>query len=349
MLKNLIGAIAALMIGPVGGALAQPSPDNPLILKFQTGVNENWAFTVGGFAPMVKEVERQTDGALKIQLYHGTTLGNQDKHYDMIQSGIVDMAWVIPTHYPSTFKLTSALYLPFAASSALEASTAANMLYQGGYFGAEFDGFEPIMWTAGAPSVIFLRDKKIEKIEDFRGLKLRTPGGLLSRAVEALGATPVSIPGSEIVTAMDKRIVDGAVYPFTDGAASKLYEVSNYVLDLGMSSVPAAVLMRKDQFEDLPPEYQEVLKEVGRNYSDYVALYLAGADATARKTVAEGGTEIITLPAGELEKATALIDIYSGWVSGYEAEGLPARATYEAYSGLLRTWGEAGLPDLPAK
>lgn len=330
---------------PPSAAGAAPADAAPVVFKLQTGIVESSPFTVGGFKPMAREIERQTAGAVKFELYHGTTLGGVDKHYDMVQSGTVDAAWVIPSYFPSSFKLTSVVYLPFAVRTAVEGSTAISTLYQAGHFGKEFENFEPIMWTSAQPSVIFLRDKKITSLEDFKGLKIRSPGGLINQAIEALGMTPVSIPGQEIVSAMDKRIVDGAVYPFTDGVATKLYEVSKYVVDVGVAAVPAAIMMRKDVFAKLPPRHQQVVKAVGREYSTQLALHLSGADAKARETVRQAGVEILTLPPQELAKAAALKDIYPRWVAGLEKEGLPGRTTYQAYSDMLRSWGQGGLPD----
>src|SRR5690606_20114168 len=59
--------------------------------------------------------------------------------------------------------------------------------------------------------------KPIEKVEDFRGLRIRTPG-LLSMVYEKLGAVPQQIAGSDIYPALEKGSLDAVEFvgPYDD-------------------------------------------------------------------------------------------------------------------------------------
>lgn len=52
----------------------------------------------------------------------------------------------------------------------------------------------------------------INSIEDFKGRKLRAPGGMVAKLFEAAGAKTTLLPGSEIFPALEKGTIDAADY-----------------------------------------------------------------------------------------------------------------------------------------
>lgn len=54
--------------------------------------------------------------------------------------------------------------------------------------------------------------KPVNSLADFKGLKLRVPGGMVSEVFQAFGASTVSLPGSDIFPALEKGTIDAADY-----------------------------------------------------------------------------------------------------------------------------------------
>lgn len=52
--------------------------------------------------------------------------------------------------------------------------------------------------------------KPIQKMEDFRGVKIRSPQGMTAEILTKLGASIVVLPGGEVFSALDKGVVDAA-------------------------------------------------------------------------------------------------------------------------------------------
>src|SRR3546814_4814028 len=52
----------------------------------------------------------------------------------------------------------------------------------------------------------------IRSIEDFRGRKMRVPGGMVAELFQAAGAKTTLLPGGEIFPALDKGTIDVADY-----------------------------------------------------------------------------------------------------------------------------------------
>jgi len=50
----------------------------------------------------------------------------------------------------------------------------------------------------------------IKKLEDFEGLKMRHPGGMMGELfMRGLGASPIVVPGAEVPVALETGVVDG--------------------------------------------------------------------------------------------------------------------------------------------
>lgn len=103
----------------------------------------------------------------------------------------------------------------------------------------------------------------IKTFEDLEGKKIRSPEGLAAAVFEAAGASPVSIPFSEVFGALEKGIVDAAdASAYVNNDATGLHDVAPYPLYPGIHSMPAMQLTVNHQvWEGLAPEDQETLRD----------------------------------------------------------------------------------------
>ena len=80
----------------------------------------------------------------------------------------------------------------------------------------------------------------IRTFEDLQGKKIRSPEGLAAAVFEAAGASPVSIPFSEVFGALEKGIVDAAdASAYVNNDATGLHDVAPYPLYPGIHSMPS--------------------------------------------------------------------------------------------------------------
>lgn len=54
--------------------------------------------------------------------------------------------------------------------------------------------------------------KPVKSLDDFKGMKLRVPGGMVSEVFQSFGASTVSLPGSDIFPALEKGTIDATDY-----------------------------------------------------------------------------------------------------------------------------------------
>ena len=104
--------------------------------------------------------------------------------------------------------------------------------------------------------------KPIEKVEDFKGLRMRIPG-LAGKVYEKLGVSVKLLPGGEIFPALQRGVIDAAEFvgPFQDRKlglmnAAKYYYMTGWHEPSNVSEL----LMNKKTWESLPADLQAVIE-----------------------------------------------------------------------------------------
>ena len=181
-----------------------------------------------------EDVETNTNGKIKIELYSDAVLGDDSSLLDQIRMGTLDAAVVTggPSWFQGSDPRGAIEELPFLFSTAEEARAA-----YGGAFG-EYIAKE-IMEPFDVKVVCFLESgfrhfssnvRPIVKPADMAGQKFRiAPSTLRLKTFEALNASAISMSFSELYTALQQGTVDAQENPLTMIISGKLYEVQKYV------------------------------------------------------------------------------------------------------------------------
>ncbi|MDV6317561.1 TRAP transporter substrate-binding protein [Chromohalobacter sp. HP20-39] len=147
--------------------------------------------------------------------------------------------------------------------------------------------------------------KPIRSVEDMKGLKLRTPEGMVSNVFDKAGATPVNLPGSEVYTSLEKGVIDAADYTvFATNQSQGLHEFANYPLYPGFHSLPmVAVSINNEIWNGLPSDLKAILS----TSVDAMAYKMVGQLKTrdlkaVREARKDPNIHIIDLPAEERAK-----------------------------------------------
>src|SRR5690606_10229022 len=184
------------------------------------------------------------------------------------------------------------------------------------------------IWN-NAPNLLFMAEKPVHSLEDLKGLKLRVPSRNAGLVVEAWGATPVSMPATEIYNAMQTGVIDGAMIDTTALSAFRLAEVTKYITT-GMDTAISEffLVMNRDSFNDLTEEQQKAVRDAGRDAAISAnAAWLGIADKSLKDFAATAGKELIELATEEAEKFNAAsAPVVERVIAEVEAGGVDARA-----------------------
>ena len=198
-----------------------------------------------------KEVEKRTDGRIKITMFHGGTLSNAAQTYEAVESGIADIGMSVFAYTRGRFPLLEALDLPLGYPDGVTATRIANDLVKK-YQPEELAGVHTLYLHAHGPGILASK-VKIEKASDVKGLQIRGTG-LSAKIVEALGATPVSMSQGDTYEALQKGVVDATFCPIETLKGWKQGEVIDYIVDtksIGYTTTMFAV-MNKDKWKSSP-------------------------------------------------------------------------------------------------
>ena len=182
---------------------------------------------------------------------------------------------------------------------------------------------------------------EIKGVEDLKGIKIRSPEGLAADVFRLAGASPVSIPFSEVYTSLDKGIVDAAdASAFVNNEASGMHKGAKFPIYPGIHSMAVLqFIMNKDVWDGLT-EGQRTILEVWYNAA-YVTM-LRQADLQDRDLVAEhkakGDLTIVDWSKEDRQKFREIA--VEAWESAAEKsplarEALDAHLSYMKRIGLL--------------
>ena len=139
--------------------------------------------------------------------------------------------------------------------------------------------------------------KPIEKLSDFKGLKIRTVG-YWGEIVTKIGARVVTLPGGEVYGALEKKILDAAEFanPSAD-LVMGLNQVCKYVHVPGIHqpTTITELIVNKKSWEKLSPDLQTIVKEAAKATTFEAWGHCIMEDYKAIKKFQEHGTQFISL------------------------------------------------------
>lgn len=278
------------------------------------------------------QLKEKTDGRITSEIYSAGALGDPGSQYDMAVTGTADIALSVHGFTPGRFPLVSVVELPFLVETAGESSEMLWTLYKEfPELQKEHEDTTPLWLFTVDPAQLISANKKIEKPEDLKGLRVRTPSPLGNQIIEMLGGIPVSMPMGEVYDSLQKGVVDVAMVPISEAKDFNLHEVIKYITYGNFSVTPFFSVMNNDVFASFSKEDQELIKNLGgENMIDAVAKSTVEASKAGRKMAEENGVEIIELKGDLLaEWEKSLAPISAKWIEDMESKGLPGQAIFD--------------------
>jgi len=162
----------------------------------------------------------------------------------------------------------------------------------------------------------------LSKEGDLRGRKIRgTP--TYHGVIRQLGAEPVVLPGSEIYSALQKGIVDGAGWPAAGMVSMKHYEVANFRLRPTFGAATQPIFVNLETWNGLSEEEQRILLEAGK-ITELEMPWIGNAiQAEEDAELDKRGVAVLQL-SPELAKQVQSAFIESIWALGAECCGAAA-------------------------
>ena len=281
------------------------------------------------------EVEKRTNGAVRINTYPGGTLLGAKDMMDGVIAGQADIGCLCMAYQPGRFTVTNATSLPLGLPNARIASLVLWDIYQK-YQPDAFGKVKVLTMFATAPSNIMSK-VPVRSLDDIQGLDLRASGGA-AQLLKAWGANQVGMPMSATPEALQKGVVQGLFSSLEVMKDLKFAEICKYATLTETAIYPFAVVMNLERWNALPQEVQQVMDDLRLEQAEWTGSYMDNhvqeALTWSRDT---HQVEVITL--SEAEKADwnrPLQPITDAWVQTNGAEDFPAAAIVGDIQALIR-------------
>jgi len=292
---NRILSAAALSLAAIIASPAVFAAD-PILIKFSHVVAENTP--KGQMANKFKAlVEEKTDGKVVVEVYPNSQLFGDDKVLEAMLLGDVQLAAPALSKF-SRYTDVLALYdLPFLFKDL----DAVDRFQQSEKGQAMLDSIS----RRGLIGLGYLHngmkqlsaDEPVRVPEDAAGLKFRIMSSeVLEAQFEALDATPLKKPFSEVFTLLQTRAIDGQENTWSNIYSKKFFEVQPYITETNHGLLDYMIVTSKQFWSGLPDEQRRQVKEAldeALAYGNAVAREKAIEDKI--KIAESGRTEIIEL------------------------------------------------------
>lgn len=298
-------------------------------------------FKVSVFTPPVNpfsvEMERigkaiydRTKGEVKLNIFHASQMGPPPRQFDLVRTGVADIAVVFHGLTPGRFPMTELAELPALLGGVGYPAAMAMQDLLPEYLAAEHPGVKVLDFAITPNPVLMLRSDAAS-LAALKGKRIRHPGPVHSATVAALGAVPVLVQPFEMAEALARGQIDGAVTG-TGGAVSfKLQDSAKFMLEMPMGRLTNAVVMNPAAYAKLSGEQKAIFDEYfGPKGQQAWGRMLDRSEASDRDILIKDGVKPIALdPQNLAEFNTIAATLQKTAVADLEKKGLPASAHFE--------------------
>ena len=232
--------------------------------KLVTTWPPNFPIFQEGVEKFAKDIEQMSDRRLRISVFAGGELVPALQTFDAVSQGTVQMGHGAAYYWAG--KVPAAQFFT-AVPFGMNAQGMNAWLYNGAGLKLWRDVYKPFnlvpfpMGNTGVQMGGWFR-KKINSIDDLKGLKMRIPG-LGGKVMAKAGVNPVLLAGGEIYTALERGTIDATewVGPYHDQRLGLYRAAKNYYYPGWHEPGPVLELTcNLKAWNELPREYQIMIE-----------------------------------------------------------------------------------------
>lgn len=340
--RTALAALAALSTLAMPG-LAQAQ--QTVTLRLHQFLPPQAVIPAQAIIPWAKKVEAESNGRIKVQLFHAMQMGGSPPQlFDQARDGVADITWTVLGYTPGRFNKSEVFELPFMCKGGGEKCSRAFHEYVEKNAADEFRSVKLLAAHTHGPG-LFHTKKPVEGLESLRGMKIRGGSRVINNMLTKLGATPVGMPVPAVTEALSKGVIDGATVPWEVAPSIKLPELvknhTSFAIDEGMFTQTFAFVMNRAAYDKLPADLKKVIDDnAGIETAAMFGRAMDAGDKTGRDMAVKAGNNVAMLDAAETQRwRRTASTVESDWVKEMQGKNIDgaklvseARATIGKYA-----------------
>lgn len=286
-LKTSVGATGLVITAPYVARAAT------ITMRFAHFAEEGHPANIAA-KQFASQVEKRTNGAIKIAIFPNNQLGGPPEQAQQIKLGTIDMGLPTQGQLDKYDKAFATIELPFIFNGREDAYPILD--------GPAMEWLAPLAEKQG---FVLLRNweygfrnvtnsvRPINSPDDMKGLKIRTPPELqIQAAMEALGAVVTAIAFPELYLALSQKVVDGEENPIAVIYYNKIAEVQKHLALTQHVYNNMIHTVGVNSWKRLTPDQQTIFREESKSAGELMRKLIADAESDQIDKLQKAGMQL---------------------------------------------------------
>ncbi len=243
------------------------------------------------------EIKNLTNGEVAFKIYPGGIQGDEKDVLRKIRFGQLHSAGFTGVGLGEILYESRILDAPFLFFSHEEVDYITRLLYDDFSEKFEEEGYILIGWTEVGFVYVYAK-KPIKSLKDLKGTKMWMWEGdpIAEATFNSLGVSPIPLSITDVLTSLQTGLIE-VVYTSPLACVSlQWYTRVDYMMDVPLADAAGAVLISKRQFDKLPENYQEILREKGRDHMQKLVELSRQDNEESIQLMKKNGIKIVDVP-----------------------------------------------------
>ena len=304
MIKPITKPFAALFALLAGAGLTQAATEMRCSHQYAPSfpvseVIQDWA----------KDVERLSEGELKVTIFGADSLIKANDNITAVAKGSVECAFSTNFQWGRTLPVMSILARPFAMPTdhvweKFHNSELATFLEEK----LSEKGVINIAWLYSSGRAVFMaKGKELIAPESFKSVKIRGFNPQFDEGLSALGAIPVTLPGSETYQALSTGVIDAGVTDITSAYSRKFYEVQDTMVSSPVLAATIHGYVNPKFYNRLSDKSKAALAQAAQIASEAAFMKTSEAARSTPDKLSEQGVKIREASDSEMAALAAVM------------------------------------------
>jgi TRAP-type C4-dicarboxylate transport system substrate-binding protein len=254
----------------------------------------------------VDEIERATNGEVKIKIFWSNRLGEANENLMLLKNAAIDMAAMSAGYFPEELPFFSAPNsIPMGMDNICQSSEImAAFMTQIPIFKKEAaeHNIRPLFFHLLNPYLLVTKNP-VKRFSDLKRMRIRIWGKDMPRLVKAAGGKPVKLFLPDIYEALKRGVIDGCPFSVDLMVSYKVYELAKHVTEVVMWEGPSwGVWISEKSWQKLPLHHQKVILKTAEKARQMEIPLTHEAERNARSFLKDKGITFHPFQAAELAK-----------------------------------------------
>jgi len=318
MIRRLFAGAAAVALALATGAAAAQATEWRYFTYFP--VNDKPAQLTRAFA---EDVTKATGGKLKITVFAAGELPYKAPDVlKVVSTNQVQMGDVALGFASGDAPDLNVLQLPFLCTSydQFDRALPAVAAVADEQLMKKFGLLVGVHWTM--PPQNFWLNRPITKLDELKGMKVRAWNPEQVEMMKVLGGSAISITSAEVIPALERKVIDGAITSALSANDWKAFEIVRTGYMVNMTMGHQVMLVNAAELAKLAPDVKATLLAKMKEYAPKYRKMSEEGDQDARRNLAANKVNLVEPSVDDRKRAQAIMrPMWDTWAKNHGAVG----------------------------